>query len=182
MDYPRLLIASGRADGSTLYRYAVGRLVLWVPRDSSLDVEHQGIQVLLDPAAKKIAVANPQHAPYGRAAVAALKHYGLYEKLTDRLVLGENVSQAAQFVESGNAQAGFIALAHAMSPALQDKGKYWTVPADAYPPLDQGVVLISRSPHRQDATAFLEYVKTAEVSELLRRYGFSLNEQKDKQK
>jgi molybdate transport system substrate-binding protein len=178
MDYPRQLIADGHAEGATLYRYAVGRLVLWVPKDSPLDVEHKGIEVLLDPSVKKIAMANPQHAPYGRAALAALKHYGLYEKVTDRLVLGENVSQAAQFVESGNAQAGFVALAHAIAPAMQGKGKYWLVPAEAYPPLDQGVVLISNSPHRQDAAAFLGYVKSAEVAAMLQRYGFSLPDQK----
>jgi molybdate transport system substrate-binding protein len=174
MDYPRQLIAAGQAESATLYRYAVGRLVLWVPKDSPLDVEHKGMDVLLDPSVKKISMANPQHAPYGRAAAAALKHYGLYDKISDRLVLGENVSQAAQFVESGNAQAGFVALAHAMAPAMQGKGKYWIVPADAYPALEQGVVLTSHSPHRSDAAAFLEYVKSAEVATLLRRYGFSL--------
>ena len=180
MDYPRQLIAGGQADGATLYRYAVGQLVLWVPKDSPLDVEHKGMDVLLDPSVKKIAIANPQHAPYGRAAAAALKHYALDEKVGDRLVLGENVAQAAQFVESGNAQAGFMALAHALAPAVQGKGRYWIVPAEAYPPLDQGVVLISRSPHREDAAAFLGFVKTEEVAGLLRRYGFSSPDQKYK--
>ncbi|MFZ0758867.1 MAG: molybdate ABC transporter substrate-binding protein [Candidatus Sulfotelmatobacter sp.] len=174
MGYPRQLIAGGQAQAATLYRYAVGRLVLWVPQDSPLDIEHKGMDVLLDPSVKKISIANPQHAPYGRAAVAALKHYGFYEKVTDRLVLGENVSQAAQFVESGNAQVGLVALAHAVAPAMHGKGRYWVVPADAYPPLDQGVVLISRSPHQRDAAAFLQYVKTPEVAAVLRRYGFSL--------
>jgi molybdate transport system substrate-binding protein len=180
MDYPRQLIAAGQADGATLYRYAVGRLVLWVPADSPLDVEHKGMDVLLDPSVKKISMANPQHAPYGRAAAATLKHYGLYEKVSDRLVLGENISQAAQFVESGNAQVGFVALAHAMAPAMQGKGKYWIVPAEAYPPLDQGVVLISHALHRQDAEAFLGFVETEEASGLLRRYGFTSPDQKFK--
>jgi len=174
MDYPRQLIAGGQVDSETLYRYAVGRLVLWVPKDSPLDIEHKGVDVLLDPSVKKISIANPEHAPYGRAAVAALKHYELYEKVSGRLVMGENVSQAAQFVESGNAQAGFVALAHGMAPAMQGKGRYWMVPVEAYPPLDQGAVLISPSSHRQDAAAFLEYMKTAEVAAVLRRYGFSL--------
>jgi molybdate transport system substrate-binding protein len=178
MDYPRQLVANGQGDGATLYRYAVGRLVLWVPNDSLLDLEHKGMDVLLDPSVKKIAMANPQHAPYGRAAAAALKHYGLYEKVGARLVLGENVAQTAQFVESGNAQVGFVALAHAMAHAMQGKGKYWIIPEEAHPPLDQGVVLISRSPHEQDAAAFLEYVKTAEAATVLRRYGFSVPEQK----
>jgi molybdate transport system substrate-binding protein len=174
MDYPRQLVAAGAADGASLYQYAVGRLVLWVPSDSTLDVEHAGMKVLLDPAVKKIAIGNPQHAPYGRAAVAALKHYELYDQVSDRLVLGENISQAAQFVESGNAQVGFVALARAASPAIKGKGKYWEVPADAYPALAQGVVVLSHSQHKKESAQFLEYVRTKESGELLRRYGFTL--------
>jgi molybdate transport system substrate-binding protein len=174
MDYPRQLMAAGAADGASLYQYAVGRLVLWVPADSPLDVEHGGMKVLLDPSVKKIAIANPQHAPYGRAAMAALKHYGLYDQLSDRLVLGENISQAAQFVESGNAQAGIMALAHARAPAMKGKGKYWEIPADAYPPLAQGVVVLSRSPHKKQAADFLDYIRTKQSAEQLRKYGFTL--------
>ena len=174
MEYPRQLIAGGYAESATLYRYAVGRLILWVPKDSPLDVENKGMEVLLDPSVKKISIANPEHAPYGRAAAAALRHDGLYQKVSDRLVLGENVSQAAQFVESGNAQVGFIALSHAMAPAMQGKGKYWIVPAEAYPPLDQGVVVISSSPHKADAMDFLRSFKTPEITSVLQKYGFTL--------
>jgi len=174
MDYPRQLIVAGDADAASLYQYAVGKLVLWLPADSSLDVEHHGMNVLLDPSVKKIALANPQHAPYGRAAVAALQHAGLYDRVTDRLVLGENVSQAAQFVESGNAQAGFVALAHAIAPGMRGKGKYWEIPADFYPPLAQGAVVLSHSQHKKEATEFVEYIKTKEAAELLRKYGFTL--------
>lgn len=174
MDYPRQLITAGAADGSTLYQYAVGKLVLWVPADSPLDVEHKGMQILLDPSVKKISIANPQHAPYGRAAVATLKHYDLYDQVADLLVLGENISQAAQFVESGNAQAGFVALAHAASPAMKGKGKYWQVPAEAYPALAQGVVVLSHSPHKKEAADFLEYIKTKNSGDVLRKYGFTL--------
>jgi molybdate transport system substrate-binding protein len=174
MGYPRQLISAGLADKDSLYRYAVGRLVLWVPKDFPLDVEHKGIDVLLDPSVRKIAIANPQHAPYGRAAVATLRHYGLDEKLQDKLVIGENIAQAAQFVESGNAQAGFVALAHASAPAMEGKGKYWIVPGDAYPPLDQGVVMISASPHKQDAKAFLEYLRSADFAAVFKRFGFSM--------
>ncbi len=174
MDYPRQLVTAGAADGASLYQYAVGKLVLWVPADSALDVEHKEMNVLLDPLVKKIAIANPQHAPYGRAAVAALKHAGMYEQVSGRLVLGENVSQAAQFVESGNAQAGFVALGHTVAPAMRGKGKFWEVPADFYPPLAQGVVMLSRSQHKKEAAEFIEYVKTKDVAELLRTYGFTL--------
>jgi len=114
MDFPRTLIQLGLADSSSLYKYALGKIVLWVPADSPLDPEQQKMNMLLDPSVRKIAIANPQHAPYGRAAAEALRHAGLYDRLTSRFVMGENVSQAAQFVESKNAQAGFVALAHAL--------------------------------------------------------------------
>ncbi len=174
MDYPKQLIAAGEADGGSLYQYAVGKLVLWVPADSPLDVEHRGMDVLLDPSVKKIAIANPQHAPYGRAAVAALKHAGLYDRASQRIVMGENVSQTAQFAESGNAQAGFVALAHAASPAMRGKGKYWEVPVDYYPPLAQGVVVLANSMHKKEDAEFLAYIKSNEVGEILRKYGFTL--------
>jgi len=174
MDYPQQLIARGEADQASLYQYAVGKLVLWVPADSPLNVEHKGMDTLLDPSVKKIAIANPQHAPYGRAAVAALKHAGLYDRVADRIVMGENVSQAAQFAESGNAQAGFVALAHARAPSMQGKGKYWEIPQDYYPALAQGVVVISSSHHKKEGQEFLDYIKTDEASEILRKYGFSL--------
>lgn len=173
MDYPRQLIKAGEAESNTLSEYALGKLVLWVPTDSPLDIEHQGMKALLDPSVKKIAIANPQQAPYGRAAVAALQHAGLYEQLADKLVTGENVSQAAQFVESGNAQAGFIALAHALAPQIQAKGKYWEVPATDYPPLAQAAVVLSRSQHKPEAAEFLAYLKSKEALDVLRKYGFT---------
>jgi molybdate transport system substrate-binding protein len=174
MDYPRQLISYGHAEAASLYQYAVGKLVLWVPADSPLDVEHKGMDILLDPSVKKIAIANPQHAPYGRAAVAALKHAGLYDRVADRLAMGENISQAAQFVESGNAQAGFVALAHASAPTMRGKGKFWEVPAEDYPALAQGVVVISSSRLKDEDRKFLEYVKTKAAGDVLRTYGFTL--------
>src|SRR3954452_13976588 len=173
-DYPKQLIAGGEADAASLHEYAIGNLVLWVPAESPLDVGQKGMDILLDASVKKIAIANPQHAPYGRAAVAALKHAGLYDRLAERFVLGENVSQAAQFAESGNAQSGFVALAHALSPNVKGTGRFWVVPADYYPPLQQGVVVISRSQHKKEAAEFLEYLKSKEASDVLRKYGFTL--------
>jgi molybdate transport system substrate-binding protein len=173
-DYPRRLIADGFAERGSLYRYAVGRVVLWVPASSTLDLSGKGVNVLLDPSVKKIAIANPLHAPYGRAAAAVLKHFGVYEKVSDRLVLGESVSQAAQFVESGNAQAGLIALSHALAPGMKNKGKYWQVPTDSYPELDQAVVILSRSRQKKEAAAFLGYLKGGEARSTFEHYGFSL--------
>src|SRR5438876_9604648 len=177
LDYPKKLIEAGLAEKSSLYRYAVGRLVLWVPSSSPLDVEHDGMSILLDPSVKKISLANPEHAPYGRAAVAALRHSGLYEKVSDLFVFGENVSQAAQFVESGNAQAGFVALSHAMAPGMRDKGRYWIIPSDAYPVLHQAVVILSHSSKKNEASAFLDYLKKPESTAVLRHYGFSVPEE-----
>lgn len=175
-DYPQQLIAEGLASKSkdTLYRYAIGRLVLWVPNGSPLDLSKLGMQALLDPSVKKISIANPATAPYGRAAEAALRHFGIYDQVSSRLVLGENVSQAAQFVESGNAQAGLIALSHALAPALKDKGHYWTVPLDAYPTLNQAVVVLSRSKQQDAARRFLVFLRSSEAISLLNRYGFSV--------
>jgi molybdate transport system substrate-binding protein len=179
MDYPHQLISYGDAESASLYRYAIGKLVLWVPADSPLDVEHKGMNVLSDPSVKKIAIANPQHAPYGRAAVAAMKYVSLYDRVSDRLVLGENISQAAQFVESGNAQIGFVAMAHVTSPAMQGKGKYWEIPVEAYPPLEQGVVVIRHSRHKREALAFVKYIKTKQVADILSRYGFTVPDQQE---
>ena len=94
--------------------------------------------------------------------------------VAERLVLGENGAQAAQFVESGNAQAGLVALAHAVSPAMRGIGKYWEVPAEYYPPLAQGAVVLSRTKHKKEAAEFFEYIKTKEAAELLEKYGFKL--------
>ncbi|HYW39379.1 MAG TPA: molybdate ABC transporter substrate-binding protein [Terriglobales bacterium] len=177
-EYPQQLIAEGLASKDTLYRYAVGRLVLWVPGDSPLQLSKLGMTALLDPSVKKISIANPAHAPYGRAAEAAMRHFGIYDRVSSRLVLGENVSQAAQFVESGNAQTELIALSHALAPALKDKGRYWTVPLDAYPTLNQAAVVLSRSKQQDAARRFLEFLRSPEATSLLTSYGFSLPAEK----
>jgi molybdate transport system substrate-binding protein len=177
-EYPQQLIAEGLAVKDTLYRYAVGRLVLWVPGDSALDLSKLGMNALLDPSVKKISIANPATAPYGRAAAAALRHFGIYDQVSGRLVLGENVSQAAQFVESGNAQAGLIALSHALAPAMKDKGRYWTVPLDAYPTLNQAAVVLSKSKQQDAARKFLDFLRSPEATSLLTSYGFSVTAEK----
>ena len=174
--YPQQLVDEGLASGDTLYRYAVGKLVLWVPNESPLDLSKLGIQALLDPSVKKISIANPATAPYGRAAADALRQFGIYEQVSGKFVIGENISQAAQFVESGNAQAGLLALSHALAPAMKGKGRYWSVPLDAYPPLNQAAVVLSKSKQQGAAREFLEYMRTTEATSLLAGYGFSLPE------
>ena len=175
IDYPRKLEAAGLGEPGTLYQYATGKIVIWVPASSKLDVS-KGLAVLTDPSVRKIAIANPKHAPYGRAAVAAMTKQGIYEKITDKLVFGENISQTAQFVESGNADVGIIALSLARAPVMADKGKYFEVPQDLYPPLDQGAIVIKASQKKEQAKQFLVYLKTSESVSLLQRYGFKLPE------
>ncbi len=173
IDYPKKLEAAGFGEPGTLYQYATGKIVLWVPAGSKLDVS-KGLAILSDPSVRKIAIANPKHAPYGRAAVAAMTKQGIYEKLTNKLVFGENISQTAQFVESGNADAGIIALSLALAPAMADKGKYFEVSQDLYPPLDQGAIVIKASPKKEQAKQFLAYLKAPESVALMQRYGFKL--------
>lgn len=171
--YPQKLEESGQAVPGSLYRYAVGRLVLWVPNRAGLPPT-QGLQTLLDGAVRKVAIANPKHAPYGRAAVAALQHAGIYEAVKDKLVLGENISQAAQFVESGAADAGLLALSLAVVPAMRQAGQYWEVPQEAHPPLEQGAVVLKNGTNREGAQAFFSFLQRREGQELFRRYGFVL--------
>jgi molybdate transport system permease protein len=170
--YPRKLIEAGFAECDSLYVYGVGRIVLWVPNSGKVDVERLQMQTLLDVRIRRIAIANPQHAPYGRAAAAALTHYRVYEQVKPKLVLGENISQAAQFVQSGNADAGIVALSLIFAPAMRDKGRYWLVPTDFYPPLEQGAVILKSAHDPKLARGFVDYLRSAGAAELFRRYGF----------
>src|SRR6202158_4571276 len=173
IEYPKKLEAAGLAVPGSTYLYAIGKIVLWVRNDSRLDVS-KGLAALGDSSIQKVAIANPQHAPYGRAAEEALRKTGVYDAVKDRLVLGENISQAAQFVESGNADAGILALSLVLSPGLKEKGRFWRVPENLYAPIQQGVVLVRASQNAQGARAFLEYVKTPAAAALLERNGFML--------
>jgi molybdate transport system substrate-binding protein len=173
-DYPRKLVEQGKAVKGSEFLYAWGHLVVWVPGGSKIDVEKLGMRTLTDPAVKKVAVANPKHAPYGRAAEAAMKKLGVYDEVKGRLVLGENVSQAAQFVESGAADAGVIALSLALAPALRDKGRYWRVPLDAYPRLEQGGVVLAWARDREATQALRDFLTGKEGLAVLSKYGFLL--------
>lgn len=172
--YPRDLEAAGFAAAGSTRPYAAGRIVTWVPAESSLDVEGLGIGVLADPSVTTVAIANPDHAPYGRAAIAALANAGVLETVRPKLVLGENVSQAAQFVESGSADAGIIALSLALAPELRDHGRYAIVPLEAHPPLDQAALVLDTATDPGAARAFLDYVLGPDGRAVLGRYGFEL--------
>lgn len=171
IDYARKLQEAGLAESLTIY--AEGSIVLWVKNDSKLDLS-RGMGVLTDPAVNKIAIANPAHAPYGRAAMSALQYFGLTDKVKDKLVLGENISQATQFVQSGNADVGITALSLALSPALKAEGAYWAIPQTAYPKMEQAAVILKSSKNRKSARAFLDFLKTSVAIQVMKRYGFNL--------
>ena len=164
LDYAKKLEGAGLAEPGTLYQYATGKIVLWVPSGSKVDVSG-GLKALTDLAVRKVAIANPDHAPYGQAAVAALQKENVYEQVKSKLVMGENISQAAPFVLSGSADAGIIALSLALAPNMKDKGRYVEVPAADYPPIEQGCVVLKSSQKKEAARAFLEYLKTQTSAE-----------------
>lgn len=173
LEYPSRLQQANLIEPNTLLKYASGRIVVWVPPDSKVDLVGQKWNALLDPTVQKIAIANPEHAPYGRAAVEALKRAGLYEEVQSKLVYGENISQAAQFVQSGNAQAGIIALSLAVSPAM-NSGQRWDIPVNQYALLEQAAVILKSSPNRDAARAFLAYVSGDAGRRTLETFGFSI--------
>lgn len=172
LSYPKKLVEAGLADGATEFVYSRGHLVLWVLKDSPIPVEQLGMKALLHPSARKVAIANPRHAPYGRAAEAALTKLGLLEAVTPRLVFGENIGQTAQFVQTGAADIGILALSLAKAPVMAASGRMWEVPQDAYPPLDQGGVILNHARNRAAALAFRDLMRSPEGMEILRRYGF----------
>jgi len=173
VSYPQKLEAAGLTEPGTIYEYATGKLVMWVPNASKLDLS-RGLSVLLDPSIRKIAVANPLHAPYGVAAVAALRHAGIYDQVKGKLVLGENISQTAQFVQSGNADVGLLALSLAVAPAMKSRGRYVEVPASDYPPLLQAGVILKSSGNKELANQFMKFLKEPGTVALMEQYGFAV--------
>ena len=175
IEYPTKLEAAGLAVPGSLYQYATGKIVLWTAKNSRIDL-NRGLSVVADPSVKKLAIANPAHAPYGRAAQTALEKAGLWNKVSAKLVLGENISQTAQFVQSGNADAGILALSLVLAPAMKDQGRYYEVPQDLYPPLQQAAIILRGSQHLQLAAGFMEFLKSDDIKSLLKEYGFSTQE------
>jgi len=173
IDYPKRLEAVGLAEPGTLYEYATGKIVLWAPANSKIDVS-KGLKTLLDPAATKIAIANPEHAPYGRAAVAAMKTEKIYDQVSSKFVLGENISQTASLIVSGGADLGIVALSLAVAPSMKTQGTYFEIPADEYPAIDQAAIILKSSQNKEIARQFVAYMKTADIQRVMRSYGFTL--------
>lgn len=165
--YPRKLVEQGTGVRDPVFIYAAGRLAVWVPARSSLDPK----TALESPALRRLAIANPEHAPYGRAAVAALRSLGVYDRVRPKLAFGENIAQTLEFAQSGAADAGVVALSLALAPAVRGQGRYWEIPPEAYPRLEQGGVILKDSP---DARAFRDWMTATTGARVLEQYGFSL--------
>ncbi len=174
--YPEQLAGTGLTEPGTLFPYAVGRLALWVRNESEVDVLSLGVEALSQ-SEGRISIANPRHAPYGRAAEDALRYYRLWDRVSDRLVLGENAGQAAQFAQSGAAEIGVLALSLAYSDPMRRSGRFWPVPAQAHEELVQGGVILSharRTGRLEVARAFVAAILGERGQATLQRHGFSL--------
>ena len=172
-DYPKKLEAAGLSVPGTYYEYARGHIVLLTSASSALNLQ-QGLKVLLEPSIKRIAIADPGHAPYGQAAVAALKSQRIYDQVSGKIVVGENVAQAASFVTSGAADVGIIAKSLAVLPSARVQIRFIEIPADEYPPIQQACVLLKSSTKQDAARRFLNYIRTPETSKILQQYGFEV--------
>jgi molybdate transport system substrate-binding protein len=170
--YPRQLADRNLIVPHSEFTYGVGHLVIWVPAASAVDVERLGLQALADRSIAHVAIANPAYAPYGRAAQAALQSAGVYEAVKEKLVLGESVSQALQFVQSGAADAGIVALSLALSPPVAAQGRYAAVPLDLYPRMEQGGIVLLAAVDPAAAMAFRAFMLSAPASAVLQRFGF----------
>ncbi|MES2758841.1 MAG: molybdate ABC transporter substrate-binding protein [Pseudomonadota bacterium] len=172
MDYPAQLGRDGAAVAATLTPYAIGRIVLWT-LDARFDVQ-QGMRVFDDARLTRVAIANPAVAPYGRAAKAALETAGKWPALQPKLVIGENVAQAVQFVQTGNAQIGIVSLASVVSPRLKGQGSYHLLPEAGQAPILQGAIVTAHGKDKPLAAQFVQFLSTPAARDILQRHGFGL--------
>jgi len=170
INYPRELAKKGLA-ASDVTPYAFGRIVLW---SNSMDASKMTLAHLTDPKISKIAIANPKHAPYGKRAEEALKSVKLWDGVQPKLVFGENIAHTAQFVQTGNAQAGIIALSLALNPALSKQGGYYLIPQNLHEPLEQGYIITKRAENKPLAKTFSSYMTSKETRRIMTKYGFVL--------
>jgi molybdate transport system substrate-binding protein len=170
--YVEQLQDAGKAEAGTMVLYARGKLVVWIPNGSKLKVSTDDLNALTSSEARKISIADPEHAPYGRAAVAALQHYGIYDQVKPKLVLGENIFQAAQAVQSGKADVGLIALSLALSDEMQRSGHYLVLPRENYSPIYQAAVLLSSAQNKAQARQFIKFLQSSETQKVFHEFGF----------
>lgn len=172
--HPRLLESEGRAVPGTRFTYAVGRLALWSADPARIGDD--GAAALRAGDFRRLAIANPAVAPYGEAARQTLQALGLWGALEAKLVTGQNIGQAFQFVATRNAELGFVALSQALSPRNADRGSHWAVPPALHRPIRQDAVLLSRGRDNPAARAFLDFLRGAEAGRAILAYGYAVGE------
>jgi len=165
---PQKLADEGLGDKATKFTYAVGKLVLW---GKAADVT-KGEEVLKGGSFSKLSIANPTSAPYGAAAVETMKKLGVYEALTLKIVQGNNISQTFQFIDTGNAELGFVALSQLTKVTT---GSRWMVPQTLYAPIKQDAVLLKKGQGNEAATAFMTFLKGPEATAIIRKYGYAMD-------
>jgi molybdate transport system substrate-binding protein len=170
--YPNQLAARGLTLPQSEFTYAIGRLAVWAPASSPLDLEHDGLQALTQESVAHVAIANPEHAPYGRAAVAAMQAAGVYDRVRPKLVVGENVAQTMQFVQSGAADVGIVALS--LAPSVKGKGRLFEIPVSTDPRLEQGGTILKGAADVDAARALRGFLLSADGQAILKQYGFSM--------
>ncbi len=169
---PRRLQAEGHALAGSAFTYAIGQLALWSPRPGLVD--DQGAVLAHPDKFDKLAIANPRLAPYGRAANEVLKARGLTDAVAPKLVTGENIAQAFQFVSTGNAEIGFVALSQVRAPGKPATGSLWRVPASLYTPIQQDAVLLKAGVGKKAAADFLAYLKGPPAQAVIQAHGYGL--------
>jgi molybdate transport system substrate-binding protein len=169
--YPQRLVDAGLATESAPVVYAKGTLVLWTRKDSGMGAP--SLALLRNSALKRLAIANPDRAPYGKAAIASLQSLHLYDALKPKLVTAENIAQAAEFADSANADAGLISLTSAKTARMMEAGSYFVMPRDSYPPLEQAAIVLKNSPARDTAQKFLDFVLSAPIQAQLAQSGLA---------
>ena len=170
-DTAGVLAANGQSDSSSPVTYARGTLVLWTRKDSHWPTP--SLATLTDPALQRLAIANPDRAPYGKSAIAALTSLKLLDQLKPKFVTAQNIAQTAQFAESGNADAGLISLTSAKTEHLALIGSYFVIPRDLYPPIEQGAVIVNKSSQHQNARKFLDFLLSTPIQQQLAKSGLT---------
>ncbi len=168
--FPRELARSGFSF-SEVIPYAFGRIVLW---SATMEANKMSLESLTSSKISHIAIANPKHAPYGKRAEEALRASRLWERVEPKLVYGENIAHTAQFVQTGNAQVGIIALSLALNPALANKGGYWLIPDTLHAPLEQAFIITKRAQGNDLAKKFADYMRSSATRTIMTKYGFVL--------
>jgi molybdate transport system substrate-binding protein len=168
--FPRELAKSGFSF-SEVIQYAIGRIVLW---SATMEANKMSLDSLTSSKISHIAIANPKHAPYGKRAEEALRASRLWERVEPKLVYGENIAHTAQFVQTGNAQVGIIALSLALNPALANKGGYWLIPDTLHAPLEQAFIITKRAQGNDLAKKFADYMRSSATRTIMTKYGFVL--------